>query len=156
MPVPFGVRPFVESDRDEVRALAPRLTEGVAPWRETRAVLAAVRTWVDRSMDAALDADRAAALFVAVDANGVCGFVSVSEREHFAGDLDAYVGELVVHRHAGRRGVGRALIDVAEGWALARGRTRLTLDTGARNAPAREFYQALGYAEEDIRLSKQL
>jgi len=44
----------------------------------------------------------------------------------------------------------------AESWASDRGLRHLTLETGAANQPARGFYRALGYLEEDVRLTKPL
>jgi len=44
----------------------------------------------------------------------------------------------------------------AEDWARARGLRHLTLQTGAANAEARAFYRALGYLEEEVRLTRSL
>jgi ribosomal protein S18 acetylase RimI-like enzyme len=44
----------------------------------------------------------------------------------------------------------------AERWAADRGLPFLTLETGAANQPARSLYRALGYQEEDIRLTKAI
>jgi GNAT superfamily N-acetyltransferase len=151
---PALVRRYEAADRDGIRALAHRLTEGVAPWRDPEAVLAAVTGWVDEALASADAADHA--VFVAVDESGVAGFVSGSEQRHFSGELDAYVGELVVHPRAARTGVGQALMSAVEDWARSRGRRRLTLETGAANLPARRFYEALGYDDEDVRLSRGL
>jgi hypothetical protein len=41
----FRIRPLAAGDRDAVMALAPRLAEWVAPWREPAGVLRAVRGW---------------------------------------------------------------------------------------------------------------
>ncbi|MFD0884420.1 GNAT family N-acetyltransferase [Streptosporangium algeriense] len=98
----FTVRPYLPEDRDAVLALAPRLAEGVAAWR------------------------------------------------------DAYVGELVVSSEAERTGVGSALMAAAESWARAHGLCRMTLETGAANLRARAFYRSLGFADEDVRLSKPI
>jgi ribosomal protein S18 acetylase RimI-like enzyme len=54
------------------------------------------------------------------------------------------------------RGIGQALLAAAEVWARDRGLTYMTLETGARNARAREFYRLAGYEEEDVRLTKRL
>lgn len=148
------LRRYAEQDRAATMALAPRLQDGVAPWRDADAVLHAVTGWVRGSLDAAADADRA--VFVAEDEDGILGAVTVGEREHFTGEVDAYVGELVVHPRPLRSGVGRALMSAAEDWARQRGRRRLALDTGAANLTARSFYAALGYDDEDVRLSKGL
>ncbi|GAA3160265.1 hypothetical protein [Nonomuraea roseoviolacea] len=45
------IRPYRDEDRDAIVALAPRLTEGVAAWRDADAVAAAVRDWVTGSLD---------------------------------------------------------------------------------------------------------
>jgi ribosomal protein S18 acetylase RimI-like enzyme len=55
-----------------------------------------------------------------------------------------------------RRGIARELMAAAEAWAASRGLLFLTLETGAANKPARGLYQALGYLEEDVRLTKAL
>lgn len=86
----------------------------------------------------------------------VAGFVSLGARAHFTGELDAYVGELVVAQADEGWGVGRALVAAAEGWALQRGLVRITLETGAANSGARAFSSALGFAEEDVRLTRTL
>jgi GNAT superfamily N-acetyltransferase len=44
----------------------------------------------------------------------------------------------------------------AEQWARNHGFTRMTLETGAANQAARAFYAALGYQEEEVRLTKTL
>jgi ribosomal protein S18 acetylase RimI-like enzyme len=44
----------------------------------------------------------------------------------------------------------------AEEWARRQRLTCVTLHTGAANTRARAFYAALGYEEEDVRLTKRL
>ena len=148
------VRPYAETDRASVIALAPRLTEGVAGWRDRRAVRDAVLGWVTGSLAEAAADERA--VFVAEDDGMVLGFVTCGEREHFTGEVDGYVGELVVAGGCVRRGVGRALMTAAEQWAAGRGLSHLTLETGAANLAARGFYGALGYRDEDVRLTKRV
>ncbi len=147
----IAIRPVESSDTDAVLALAHRLEIGVAAWRDPAAVAAAVQGWLDGSL---IDGTTTA-LVAEVDGELV-GFVSVSSTEHFTGERDAYVGELVVAEGAERRGVGRALMEQAEACALDAGFRCITLTTGAANAPARSFYASLGYAEEDVKLTKVL
>jgi ribosomal protein S18 acetylase RimI-like enzyme len=149
---PVEIRPVQPDDRAQVLALAPRLTEGVAAWRDPGAVLEAVRGWVSSSLDSA--AQPGHAVYVAVAAGRVGGVVTVAERRHFTGQADAYVGELAVASWLERRGIASLLMDAAEGWAARRGLAFLTLETGAANRPARAFYAQRGYQEEDIRLTK--
>jgi ribosomal protein S18 acetylase RimI-like enzyme len=150
----WQVRPYESHDHDALVAIAERLAEGAAGWRDPARWSAAVRGWVTGSIDRA--AQDGAALLVATGAGRVAGFVSVSSRRHFTGDIDAYIGELVVAAGAEGRGAGRALLAAAEDWASRRGYDRLTLETGAANARARAFYARAGYAEEEVRLSKDL
>ena len=129
--------------------MAERLQEGVASWRDPEAVRLAVIDWVRESLGDLSDPDSGA--FVAERDGEVVGFVCVSERAHFTGEVDAYIGELVVSKAAEGAGVGRALVGVAEDWGRARGRKRVVVDTGAANIAARRFYAALGFDEEDVR-----
>jgi hypothetical protein len=77
------IRPYQPADRDRVLALAPRLTEWVASWRDPAAVLAAVQGWVKDSLDAI--ARPGHAVYVAAMGDGIAGFVTVTERTHFTG-----------------------------------------------------------------------
>ena len=52
--------------------------------------------------------------------------------------------------------IGRALIGASDTWARDRGLAHLTLHAGARNAGARAFYAALGFVEEEVRLTRPL
>jgi ribosomal protein S18 acetylase RimI-like enzyme len=151
---PAKIREYAVSDRDAIISLAPRLAEGKPPWRDDEAWLAATRGWVTGAADSANAPDHA--VFVAVDGDQVVGIIHAAERTHFTGQVDAYVGELITAAGHERRGIARALMQAAEEWGAARGLDYLTLETGARNLPARAFYQAIGYLEEDVRLTKQI
>ena len=94
-----------------------------------------------------------AILLVAESDGDVVGFVSVTEREHWSGDRDAEIGELVVRADAEGDGVGSALVAAARRWAREAGFGVLTLATGAENTRARGFYGRLGFIEEDVRLA---
>jgi ribosomal protein S18 acetylase RimI-like enzyme len=148
------IREYASPDRDAVMALAPRLAEGVAPWRDPAAVLAAVTGWVRDSLDHADADDRA--VRVAARGSKLVGVVTVATRRHFAGELDAYVGELVVADGHDRNGIGRRLMQAAEEWGRRRGLQHLTLETGAANTAARAFYRSLGYREEEVRLTQSI
>lgn len=148
------IREYTPADRDAVLALAPRLTEGVAPWRDPAGVLAAVVAWVTSSADNSGQPGRA--MFVAADGGTIVGLVTVAERKHFTGQVDAYVGELVTAAGMERRGIASNLMAAAEAWGAARGLEYLTLETGAANHAARAFYAALGYQEEEVRLTKAM
>ncbi|MEU7893959.1 GNAT family N-acetyltransferase [Nonomuraea sp. NPDC049152] len=115
-----AIRPYRDEDRDAIVTLAPRLTEGVAAWRDADAVAVAVRGWVTGSLEESDSDDHG--VLVAVRQGCVAGFVTVTTRRHFTGQVDAYIGELVVSAEVEGMGVGRALVDAAESWARGRGR----------------------------------
>jgi len=148
------VRPFISTDRNAVLDLAPRLTVGIAPWRDPDAFLAAVRGWITGSISG-IGPERA--VFVAENDRGDCvGFVSIGRNVHFTGEEQAYIGELAVAADAEGLGVGQALLARAESWARESGFHLVELDTGAANVRARGFYERLGYAEESVKLVKEL
>jgi ribosomal protein S18 acetylase RimI-like enzyme len=135
-----------------VLALAPRLTEGVAPWRDPVGVASAATGWVTGSMARA--DEPAHAVFVAELDGRVGGVITLAERPHFSGQTDAYVGELIVAAGLERRGIATELMAAAEAWAAQHGYAFITLETGAANDPARKLYAALGFLEEEVRLTK--
>jgi ribosomal protein S18 acetylase RimI-like enzyme len=158
------IRPAAEADRAGVLALAPRLAEGVAPWRDQEQARAAGKRWLEDSLGAGARGE--GIVLVAVDggtisggtAGGdtVAGVITVRPVAHFTGERDGYVGELVVAEDSGRRGIGRRLVEAATAWARDQGLVNLTLHTGTYNANARAFYAALGFAEEEVRLTRRL
>lgn len=75
---PLEIRPVQPGDHTQVLALAPRLTEGVAAWREPQAVLCAVRRWVESSLGAAGEPGHP--VYVAIADGRVAGVVTIGER----------------------------------------------------------------------------
>jgi GNAT superfamily N-acetyltransferase len=147
--------PYEPRYRRAAIELASRLQIGVAPWRDPAAVLDAVTGWVEASLNTLPDDNHL--VLIAVDDEGLLvGLVTAGTRMHFTGEIDAYVGELVVADNQTRLGTGTRLMRAAERWARSRGHTRLSLETGAANDGARAFYARLGYVEEDVRLTRSL
>ncbi|MDJ0767541.1 MAG: GNAT family N-acetyltransferase [Ilumatobacter sp.] len=146
------IRPFEPEDRSAVEALAVRLQTGMAPWRDPTALQQAVLGWIASACAEDSDSD---ALVAEVDAS-VVGFVSLSSMPHFAGETDAYIGELIVDEHAEGRGIGSALVAAVERLARDRDIRCITLHTGAANHRALDFYERLGYQAEDVKLTKLL
>lgn len=86
------------------------------------------------------------AVFVAEGEGGaLAGFVSVQSRHQIESDPDAVIEGLVVDASDRRRGVGRALMAEAEGWARGQGLGRVRLRSNTIRTEARAFYESIGY-----------
>jgi ribosomal protein S18 acetylase RimI-like enzyme len=145
------IRDFTPADESPIRALAPRLNIPTGTGRDPAMVDAAILGWIEESIQRArTDPGQ---LKVAVDGEVLVGFVTLETRQHWSGDHDAHVGELVVAASHEGRGIGTALLDAAKRWAQAQGCSRLSLMTGASNARARALYAKLGFLEDDVVLS---
>lgn len=66
------------------------------------------------------------------------------------------IGIIAVSERASGKGIGRALMAAAEGWAREQGLPALVLDVFASNRTARAFYATLDFAEDSLRLRKVL
>ena len=60
-------------------------------------------------------------------------------------DGAAHVEQVSVHPNHARQGIGKALLDMADGWAGQRGLTALTLTTYAEVAWNAPYYRRLGF-----------
>jgi GNAT superfamily N-acetyltransferase len=96
-------------------------------------------------------------LLAEVDGLGI-GFACLQVLESVCyGQPWAELMEMYVRATHRRRGAGRALIQVAEKLAQARGATDVILGTGAENAAGQAFYHAMGYSPQgDLILRKSL
>ena len=150
----FQIRALTVGDHAEVLAMAHRLSEYVASWRSGSRVLETVQRWVSEAVTAH-DPDWAPVV-VAVAGDRVLGFAVAGTRTHWTGEVDGYIGELVVDPSAESAGVGRALVAAVEHWCRRRGYARVTLETGAGNVRARRFYDHLGYQIEEVVLTRSL
>jgi aminoglycoside 6'-N-acetyltransferase I len=96
------------------------------------------------------------AVFVAVNPENpstLCGFAEVSRRAYAEGCETSPVGFLegwYVDAQFRRRGVGRALLAVAEQWARDKGCREFASDALADNAVSAAAHQALGFQEVEV------
>ncbi|MEO8635240.1 MAG: GNAT family N-acetyltransferase [Gemmatimonadales bacterium] len=97
------------------------------------------------------------AIFVADDAGVVLGFLFVVTRtDYFTHEPFAYVEDLALAAAAEGKGLGRRLMEEAEGWARDRGFRHIGLSVWAQNSRARGFYERLGYQPETMKYLKEL
>ncbi len=83
---------------------------------------------------------------------GLCGFAEVGTRS-YAAECEvcpvAYLeGWFVDEDHRGR-GIGAALVQAVEDWALARGHRELASDTHVTNRISQQAHERLGFTEVD-------
>jgi putative acetyltransferase len=114
-------------------------TETWRPVGDERRYLKAVRRHPD------------AAVLVAVDDDGrVVGRLSLARDPHPASAHVADLGLMVAASHR-RRGVGRALLEAAVGWARRAGVSKLELHVFPWNEPAIQLYESFGFEREGLR-----
>jgi len=148
------IRAATDADGPVHLALADRLRQGVAPWRDEAVVVDAVRGWVEASV-AAMD-EAGHAVLVAELGSTVVGFVTLSPGSHWSGVAEPSIGDLVVAPEAEGQGIGSALVEAVIERARSEGHTRVSVSTGAANARALGLYRRLGFEDEDVTLSRRL
>lgn len=104
-----------------------------------------------------LDLEREA-VFVALEDNEICGFIHVERYNTLYSESLANILGLAVSSKYRKKGIGRALIDRAEKWAMENGISVMRLNSGAARKEAHEFYRRLdyGFEKEQIRFIKKL
>ncbi|MBA3331071.1 MAG: GNAT family N-acetyltransferase [Actinobacteria bacterium] len=147
--MPFSIRRAEPAD-------AAHLVElGRAVGSEQGAWLIAASDWrsvgEERRYLRALRRHPNAAAYVAELANGtVAGRLSLSRDTYPASAHVADLGLMVAAAHR-RRGVGRALLDQATGWAREAGVAKLELHVFPWNEPALALYEGAGFVREGYR-----
>ena len=99
----------------------------------------------------------ASAVFVAENDGALVGLCTVYR------DIDsvrfgprAWVEDLAVHPDARSQGIGKALLDVAKGWAREHGASHLELDSGLARTDAHRFYDREGASAQSYSFSWRL
>jgi ribosomal protein S18 acetylase RimI-like enzyme len=119
-------------------------------WYDLRVSVAGEGIWIGAELPVARDEDafvsrlsrEDAASFVAEDDGVIVGAIGI---ELWAGI--ASFGMYVAATHRGR-GVGRALLDAAVGWAADAGAHKVTLEVWPHNGPAIALYRSAGFVVE--------
>jgi len=115
----------------------------------------------ERAYILALLADEDQGIFVAEVGGQAAGFVHVAVRDTLPIPILVprrlgFVDNLAVSRDFRRLGIGRALMQEAQRWALERGATEIELNVFEFNESAIAFYRSLGYETFSRRMGKRL
>ncbi len=104
------------------------------------------RPWNDPGADARRALDGPSSTILAARRGGdLVGSVMVGDDGH-----RGWVYYMSVRPGDQGSGIGRVLMAAAEDWLRQRGVPKLNLMVRGDNLPARGFYEALGYAENDV------
>ncbi len=149
-------RPATHDDEASLLSLTARFAAfPVPPWRTAEEIVRADHPIL-------LDALRRPApqsliLIVEQPEGTPAGYVFVTtETDYFSNQRHAHVEILAVAPHVQGVGLGRALLDQAEDWAVRQGYRQITLNVFARNERARQVYEHLGYQPETVHYWKAL
>jgi len=144
---PFTIRAAVESDAPAMLALADRLAAFGPTTRDAVEIAQRERRALAEALSHPCDSS---ALLVAEQAPlGLIGVIHLdTRRDYFTDQAHGYVAILAVAREVEGQGVGRALLEAAEGWARAKGFSRVTLAVFTDNRRAKGVYQRLGWRPE--------
>jgi GNAT superfamily N-acetyltransferase len=75
----------------------------------------------------------------------VVGWVHVFEANYLMEESFAEIGGLIVDESNRGRGIGRALVETAEGWAVTMGYRYLQIRSNIIRMKAHRFYEQIGY-----------
>lgn len=126
----------------------------MALWPETSAERHAeeIAAFLSGNLTGWLAGLHAVAIFVATRPNGgLCGFLEASVRPMADGCTThpvGYVEGWYVDPDVRRRGVGRALAQAAESWAVSHGCREMASDAHLDNVASIAAHKALGFADE--------
>ena len=130
-PQVLAIAPIVDADIADVVALweACRLTR---PWNDPAADIALARKGSN------------ATVLIGRDAGSIAATVLVGHDGH-----RGWVYYLAVDPDRRHQGYGRVMMDAAEDWLRRRGIEKLQLLVRADNRQVKDFYQSLGYSEQE-------
>lgn len=86
--------------------------------------------------------NRQSGMIVAIVEKGVCGYLRLTD---YVVPETSWITDLVVAPNFRRKGIGKSLILAAQTWAAERQKSRIILEMSAKNHPAIQLVQKMGY-----------
>ena len=148
------IRSADAGDDEFILSLVARFVDFELPaWRKPNACAEGIRRDLKQRLDA-LPAGEA--MFIAEDRDGArVGFLRVQRmRDFFTGKPNCHISDLVVAPGHDGRGIGRALLEHAQAWAVQQRCALLTLSVFPGNARARRLYERAGFGLDLLRMAK--
>ena len=149
------IREATDADRSFIFGLSPTLIEGAKlAWHSDDVEL----RFQDRYIETCLDETEGRHVTLIAEKDGTpLGFIQVVEsKDEISQETCSRVPLLAVSKNAQGAGVGRRLMDEAEGWAKKHGHRLLQLEVFSNNAQARAFYEKSGFQNDTIIMVKPL
>lgn len=148
------IRPAAPSDEAFIRDLMPRLVAfGPPAWRDPAQLTA---TDVAVLLETVHQPTPQHNVVVAELHGQPVGLLHLTINTDFYQQEHAHIADVAVASTAEGQGIGRALLDYAEAWALERGYSWLTLSVFAQNTHARAVYERAGFGEDIVKYVKVL
>lgn len=136
-----GVRPARVEDVEELRAIAATSHDTTRFYFDTRFPKERAdelyATWIAKSVAEGY----ADGVLVASREGEAVGYITM----HLENETDARIGLVGVAQPWRGKGLGRALVEAASSWSLARGRQRIAVATQARNVGGVRLYERAGF-----------
>ncbi len=149
------IRPAIDTDREFIFGLSPRLAEvAELPWHTDAVMKKMQDDYITEVID---NADASKITLIAEQDNVFLGFIhACSHKDSISGEMCGTVPLLAVSPKAQSLGVGKALMKSAERWAKEQGYRLLHLEVFANNNKAKGFYQNLGFEAETLHMIKEI
>jgi ribosomal protein S18 acetylase RimI-like enzyme len=124
-------------------------------WRKRSECAGGIRRDLKHALE---DPPPGEALFIAENESGErVGFLRLQKtRDFFSGKANCHISDLAVASGHDGRGIGRALLDYAQGWAKRQRCGLITLAVFPGNARARDLYERNGFGPDLLRMAKRL
>jgi GNAT superfamily N-acetyltransferase len=89
----------------------------------------------------------------ASDGAGLLGWIQGSLSQYLESDYRVEIAGLIVDGRFHRNGIGRALVDRVERWAIERGASQTSVRCRTTRPKAHKFYENLGYARTKTQIA---
>lgn len=109
-----------------------------------------------KKIEAYVDGDRTEKWVAEGPSGELLGYLILGESGFLTPEMHAFVYDIWVVPDQRGKGMGKALVEWAAGWAKRRGHRKIKLEVAETNDRARHVYESLGYRAERRYMGKPL